>query len=185
MEMSISIRNLEKSQLVKVQIVGWKNPIKGIFISQGSEWILMQSNPVDYQIDGFLLIFKKYISNIGRGNKEIFCNNVILACDKIRTSKLDTDTNSTIELIRRIKNSYGIVSIQSESEVSIDVGIIEDVTDYKVFFNHINSNGIIMKSESVELSAVRLIEFDTDYLTSLLTYNRKYIHQNVQEVRER
>jgi hypothetical protein len=185
MEMSISLSNLKQSQLVEFEIIEWKNPIKGLYIYQGSEWIIVHGNPVDYQVDGFYLIFKSHIKKIRRSKKDIFRNKVILSCDKINNPRLNLDIDGTVEILRQIGFSYEIIAIQSEFETSLCVGIIEKITDSEIFFREIDTKGEIIGNKSAVLASIRLIEFDTDYLTSLLSYNRKGLRQNVSDVQER
>jgi hypothetical protein len=183
--MSISMSNLKQSQLVEFEIIEWKNPIKGLHIYQGNEWILVHGNPVDYQIDGYYLIFKSHIRKIRRSKKDIFRNKVILSCDKLSGPRLKLDIDSNAEILRRIGFSYEIISIQSEFETSLRVGLIEKITDLEIFFREIDTKGEIIGNRSAVISSIRLIEFDTDYLKSLLSYNRKGLRQNVSDVQER
>ena len=71
------IMNLITNQIYSFFLNRRKEIITGITMYIGNKWVLLRYIPVDYVIDGYVLIKRKHIKDINRKEREIFKENVL------------------------------------------------------------------------------------------------------------
>jgi hypothetical protein len=164
---------LNKNNLYLIQLKGRKDVLSGILISFGLEWVLLKYNPVDYVLDGYLLIRRKFIRDIIRGENEIFNESVIH--QKWTVAKFDK-THPKLDEITDVL--YFL--LQYETVIQFD--FYDDSICYigeikKLYFKTIRIRGLDPKGNwedesSFQIERIRTIQFDNDYINSLVAYNK-------------
>jgi hypothetical protein len=157
---------------INVEISGWESHVSGIIVKESSQWILLNINPVDYVVDGFTVIFKKFIRNLKVKKEDMFKYQVIKSCDKIKSTRLITFDEDSIQLTKNIGRAYEILAIRREFDHEIQVGIYQKFQRGKLCVGSIKTNGRPDGKDNFDFDSIRAIEFDTDYLTSLRCYQR-------------
>ncbi|NDV69683.1 hypothetical protein [Dysgonomonas sp. 25] len=172
---------MEKKYVIKIIVRDCSYPVYGIIIEEGSDWILLKSLN-DYFVDGFVLINKKYIKKIEHTDDEIFIEKVLSANNKLNF-QLRTDIPlNTQDLFSYIfiKNITFQISFKDDSFSYI--GNIKSYLEKSFYLRRINSRGIWLDENlRIRIDFIRKIEFDTDYINSLLVYNKTFIENSIED----
>jgi len=154
-------------QLVAIEFTDKKEIFTGFLIDYSDEWILMRNNPVDYIIDGFVILRNKNIEAVHRDQDLEFTEKVI------RLKGLKTNAEDIIpirdlaSIINYITNKYGIFQIAKKSAKSAYLGKLIELNDEELTIDFLDTKGQFGGELSFNPSKIRVIEFDTDYINSL------------------
>ncbi|MEJ5105074.1 hypothetical protein [Chryseobacterium sp. MYb328] len=145
-----------------------KNSEQGILINYSKDWILLKSNPVDFILDGYSVIKNCNIKNITTDNKTEFVEKGMklkgISIDK-KVKKLPLQNFDSI--IESINKNFGIFSLAKKKDDVIFPGKLKKLTEKKINLTWIDLNANWTVSREFIKDKVRIINFDTDYLTSL------------------
>lgn len=154
-------------QLIAIEFTDKKELYTGFLIDYSDEWILLRNNPVDFILDGFVLLKNKNIEAIPRDQDLEFTEKVI-RLKGLRTNAEDIipirDLNSIINFIT---NKYGIFQIAKKSAKSAYLGKLIELTDEELTIDFLDTKGQFGGELSFNPQKIRVIEFDTDYINSL------------------
>lgn len=165
--------NFEKGKLYSFKIKDRKKEEKGIVIANGEDWILLKHLFTDYIIDGYILLNKSYIKAINRDEDIIFIESVLKANNKINISKNLTLPLSIKLLFEWLSDNQIVFQIDNKDESMCWIGKIEDSTDKSIFLTNFTPKGTWKTSYyTFRKNNIRIISFDTDYINSLLNYNK-------------
>ena len=166
---------LKKYLLYKFHIKNWEEPIYGVIENSNDEWILIKRIINDYLHDGYTLIRRKYIKNISRDENTVFKEKVLDAKGEIGgTIDMSIDTIYTpLQWLMEQKKTF---MISSKDENIGYVGYIVKLLKISFYLKSLDSNGVWReKSFLYEIHKIRTIDFEIDYINSLLAYNLKYL----------
>lgn len=165
---------LIENNFYTIYLKGRKTFLQGILISAGTEWILLRYIPVDYVLDGFLLIRTRYIKEIKRGANEIFNEKVIhlklVADEKINDQNINLSNSSDV-LYYLMQNQITIQFDFHDDSVTY-VGSIKNIYTKTIQIQSMNPEGEWEEKESCLMERIRTIQFDNDYINSLIAYNK-------------
>lgn len=157
-------------KLIEFKIRRFKDLLTGILLDCGTKWSLIRYNAVDYVLDGYIFINKRYIlyeNEIGEGTIQ----HQILSL-KSRTDYFHFNENTNILddnnlLFSILKKEKELVAICLHCEDIIYVGRIKEVNLKSFALNtydtELRQSGVM----NLEFSKVRYIQIRTDYLNSL------------------
>lgn len=155
---------------VKIHILGWQSTISGVIIQENIDWIILQFNPVDYVLDGFVVINKSHIEKIVIGDEEKFKLDVIKCCDKFEFPNLSLDSYDIKTVIGKICSIYRLIGIYKELDDEIHVGLFSKNLNDGICLFPVNPRGELDSKETIQFESIRVIEFNNDYLNSLNNY---------------
>lgn len=162
----------EKCKFYSVKIRDHKQRINGILVNEGEEWVLLNYLLMDYLLDGYIFVNKKYIELIERTESEVFTEKVLLSNNKIHVSKNFKIPLVTEELLEWIYDTQLVIEIENKDESMSWIGKIWDMTEKSIFITDLTPKGIWTSSHyTFRKNSIRLIYFDTDYINSLLKYS--------------
>ena len=75
-------------QLISIEFDDLKEIFSGFLIDYSEEWILLRKNPVDFVLDGYILLKHKKIKTIHRDEDHEFTEKII----RLKGEKTTTDT---------------------------------------------------------------------------------------------
>jgi hypothetical protein len=167
------IENLVKNTLYSFKIKGFSNKLRGLFLQEGKDWVLVKTLFTDYMLDGYQLLNKKYILSINQSEDDIFTEKVLVANGKNNIEYISFPL-SMFSLFEYLLKQNIVFSIQTNKEDRVNIGSIDKLSDKSIFITPINPKGIWEKSRyyTFRKEFIRIIEFDTDYINSLENYSK-------------
>lgn len=163
---------IEEDKLYSVKIKYRKEEEQAIVITIGKDWILAKS-VFDYMIDGYILICKNYIQSITRGEKEVFWESVLKVNNKWSLQYIDVPL-STQELLNWLQETNTVFQIEPKDESVCYIGYILTILNKSIRFKPLSHKGIWLDGYDLyRITSLMLLKFDSDYINSLSTYNRK------------
>nr|WP_198999857.1 hypothetical protein [Flavobacterium sp. ASV13] len=154
-------------QLIAIEFTDKKELFTGFLIDYSDEWILLRNNPVDFILDGFVILKNKNIEAVHRDQDLAFTEKVI------RLKGLKTNAEDIIpirdlsSIINYITNKYEIFQIAKKSAKSAYLGKLIALTDEELTIDFLDTKGQFGGELSFNPEKIRVIEFDTDYINSL------------------
>ena len=154
-------------QLVAIEFTDKKELFTGFLIDYSDDWILLRNNPVDYILDGFVILKNKNIEAVHRDQDLAFTEKII------RLKGLKTNAEDIIpirdlaSIINYITAKYGIFQIAKKSAKSAYLGKLIELTDEELTIDFLDTKGQFGGELSFNPEKIRVIEFDTDYINSL------------------
>ena len=167
--------NILTNSLYSFKIKGFKNRLQGIFLQEGNDWVLIKSLVSDYMLDGYQVLNKKYIISIKQTESDIFTEKVLQANGKILSQNLNIPLSNTLLFDYFIKEKT-VISVQTNKEDRVNIGYIDKLSDKSISLTPITPEGVweYDKYYPFRKDFIRLIEFDTDYINSLVNYANQY-----------
>lgn len=154
-------------QLIAIEFTDKKEIYTGFLIDYSDDWILLRNNPVDYILDGFVILRNKNIEGVHRDHDLAFTEKVI------RLKGLKTNSEDIIpirdlaSIVNFITNKYGIFQIAKKSSKSAYLGKLIELNDEELTIDFLDTKGQFGGELSFNPEKIRVIEFDTDYINSL------------------
>ncbi|MCV9933713.1 hypothetical protein OIU80_15625 [Flavobacterium sp. LS1R47] len=154
-------------QLISIEFEDRKEIFTGFLIDYTDDWILIKNNPVDFIIDGYVILKNKNIKSITRDSDNAFTESVI------RLKGLKTNSDEIIPLrdlssiLTFITNKYEIFQIAKKSEKAVYLGKLIKLDEEELVIDFLETRGKFGGELSFNPNKIRVIEFDTDYINSL------------------
>lgn len=170
---------IRKSHIGKVCNIGYRPgdsevEHSGIVLSYSTDWVLLHSNPVDYELDGYILLRRDLITSVSRGSWERFKD--ILFTKKISKTKKTprvplTDLETILQFLTK---EYGVFSFQMRSERTCWLGKVKHIKGARLKIYDMGTRGEwTTNMPEFILGNIKSIEFDTDYINSLMLISKK------------
>lgn len=150
-----------------------KKIVKGLLINYSDDWTLLANNPVDFQIDGFLIINNKNI--VGYKQHLNTIENEVLAIKFKKLKKANIDLTDSYKLFKNLTDKKMIVSIEKlEDKHFFIIGKVNNVSKLK---NELSITPLTTEAqwepvEKIAIKNIDVIEFKTDYIESLMLINK-------------
>jgi len=122
------------------------------------------------------LLNKRYILSINQSEDDVFTEKILVASGKICSQEIDYPLSMNSLFDYFMKQST-VISIQTNQEEKVNIGCIDKLSDKSIFLTPITPKGIWDENcyYTFRKEFIRIIEFDNDYINSLIAYN-KYIY---------
>lgn len=167
---------LEKDKLHSFKIKDRKLEESGLLIDEGEDWYLIRYLLTDYMVDGYMLLNKKYVDKISRDENVIFTEKVLIANQKTSYKLKTTIPLATDTLFEYLYNKQIVFQIDNKDVNACWIGKILTLTDKSIFLTPISP---IAEWETAyytfRKNNIRLITFDSDYINSLVKYNKSLV----------
>lgn len=154
-------------QLITIEFSDKKSVFSGFLIDYNEDWILLRNNPVDYILDGFVILKNTNIESVIREEKEEFVERVV----KLKGLKCNSEEIIPIQSLSSILNclnqKFEIFQISKKSDKTVYLGKLVELNDTELIINFLEPKGKFGGEMSFNPSKIRAIEFDTDYINSL------------------
>lgn len=140
--------------------------IKGILIDYSDDWTFLHYNPVDYVLDGYVLIRNSQIDSYRKINSRIE--------NEIFKIKMGLETNENFIAINLNDNFFDffyinklVFSIET-SDRNFIIGKIITMDEKGIEIRLLDSKGKWLKERKIQYKKINKIEFNNDYINSLL-----------------
>lgn len=140
----------------------------GYVIDYNDDWTLLKYNPVDFVRDGFIILRNKYINSYKRDEVEKFHQKVLdLKKQKVTAAdKIPIDDIKTI--LHYLTDNFGAFQFNQRSDHYCYLGRVNSIFKNTLSIDLLDTNGKWAETRDFKLGNIRTIEFDTDYINSLL-----------------
>jgi hypothetical protein len=154
-------------QLVSILFSDKKEIFTGFLIDYSDDWILLRNNPIDFILDGFVILKNKNVEAIER-DEELEFNEKVIRLKGLKTSSDDIIPIKDLStILNYIHNQYGLFQIVKKSAKSVYLGKLIEVNEEVVTIDYLDIRGSFGGELSFNPEKIRVIEFDTDYINSL------------------
>lgn len=169
------VENEKIGKLCSFEIKGWDDTVTGVVCEVTPEWILIKQIIGDFQYNGFALIRSKYIELWNRDKGIPFKQEVLKALGvmdiPVPNIPLDDLDTPLLWLLRQ----NDTLSFTLARENSFYVGNLVGVKNGTINYHALSSKGEWLADIShSSINSIRLIEWKTDYIQSLLKYSKAY-----------
>ena len=99
-----------------VQLAGWKADVVGLWLAENEDWLLLRQIPVDYVVDGYVLLAKEHIVSREpkRGRKQV--EQVL----RLKNVKAELPPNfafqKTVEMLRWVEQQHGLIEFTDQED---------------------------------------------------------------------
>lgn len=154
-------------QLVSIEFLDKKEVYTGFLIDYSDDWILLRNNPVDFIIDGFVILKNKNIERIYRDPDHEFTEKVIRLKGLKTNAKDIIPIKDLASIINFVDKKYAVFQIAKKSATSAYLGKLIKLNDEELIIDFLDTKGQFGGELSFNPEKIRVIEFDTDYINSL------------------
>ncbi|MCT2563208.1 hypothetical protein [Chryseobacterium herbae] len=158
-----------KEFINRVVLITLKNKasFEGILIDVSDEWCYLKYIPVDYVVDGYVLISQRYIVTIETADDDGFKENILRLKRMISKKSTVLNIDHHVELLSDLQDKIGIIKIELKDHNKAYIGEINLVREHSFKVHLFSPNATWLQVESFLFKEVRAIYFDEDYINSL------------------
>lgn len=154
------------------EYVNTDETFRGYLIDYNEDWTLLKYNPFDYVIDGYIVLRNKYVDHFIRGKSEKFHQKILdlkghalRPIDKIPIEDIETILNYLTE-------KYGVFQFDLRSSNYSYLGRVNSIVKSNLKIDFLDPKGKWSKKMNFKLGNIRTIQFDTDYINSLMLISK-------------
>jgi hypothetical protein len=165
---------MEAGKLYSIQLHHGNKNFMGIIQGIGKEWIILYQLFTDYMMDGYVLLNKKYIADIRRDDKILFTEEVLKAKGvSFEKSTLNIPLDNTDALFQWLKDNQIVFMFSLRDNHVSYVGEVYNILPKSFYLRVLEVDGHWWERKLLyRKETVRSIDFKSDYIESLLAYNR-------------
>ncbi|PIQ14338.1 MAG: hypothetical protein COW67_14420 [Flavobacteriales bacterium CG18_big_fil_WC_8_21_14_2_50_32_9] len=169
---------MKKNKIYTFELASREDTITGMIIDYSQEWVFIKYIPVDFVVDGFMFIRKKFIIDFWRENREKFKENVIMK--KLQELEFTNvfDMSSVNSLFNSLVKSKIIFDIEFEDDETCYMGQLHSLGSNIMSMKMLHIDGQLQEEQLFDINDVYTVQFNNDYINTLVSYGRiKYPSQ--------
>ena len=154
------------------------DPIMGVLLGEGVQWVVTKDNTVDYVLDGIRFSNKKYIIN-----QHVIHNEIKSAIFPLKYTEWEKDMDTVSHLNLDDMQSFflglqhrTLIEVGLHDNSIIYVGNVSNVLKKSFILSTIDVNANDSGPMLVNYDKVRYIKIDSDYLNALALYTNYKTH---------
>lgn len=169
------VENEKIGKLCSFEIKGWKDTITGIVCAVTSEWVLIKQIIGDFKFDGFALIRSRYIDLWNRDKGIPFRQEVLNALGIMNIPVPNIPLDDLNAPLLWFLQQNDTLAFTFAKEYAFYVGDLVGIKKNNINYHALNPKGEWLADIShSSINSIRLIEWKTDYIQSLLKYSKAY-----------
>lgn len=142
-------------------------PVDGIILDYKDDWMLLQSNAIDYVLDGYIIVNRKAMNGLSRGDDEKWAEKVIKKkYRRLRKAPIVPLDNMEV-ILKSLTKKYGVFTIYTKEKNICWLGRLISIDSKTVVIDFLTTRAKWHGPQSFKRSEIRKIGFDTDYINSL------------------
>lgn len=153
-----------------VRLAGWETNQVGLWVAENEDWLLLRHIPVDYVVDGYVLLAKNHIASRKPDKSRMLVEQVLKLKGIAAETPADFEFGDTVAMLRWVEHRYGLVEFADEEE-SIFFGWRHKADAAHIWFDFLTPRGTVDASDGEEkplvISEIQVIRFDNDYFNSM------------------
>jgi len=154
-------------QIVSFKLKDRKEIIHGYVIDYNEDWTLLKDNPVDYIIDGYVILRNTNIKAFCREEDEKWREKVI-NLKGLKPNKNDLIPLTNLEtILTYLTDKFGIFQVFKKSGKVCYLGRVKSIDSEKLVMDDLDTKGKWTRKLKLKTIDISVIEFDTDYINSL------------------
>ena len=154
-------------QFISLKFKDRPTPISGFVIDYNDDWTLLKQNPVDYIIDGYIIVRHKNIEGFNRTKDELFKERVLKLKKLQPTEKDKIPIDDLKTILNYLTNKFGVFQFKQKNEKKCWLGSLVSLDTKDFIIKPLLPNGKWDKDTLFFTKDLRTIEYDTDYINSL------------------
>ena len=151
-----------------VQMAGWEADVVGLWVAENADWLLLRCVPVDYVVDGYVLLVKPHTVSRRprRGRRQV--EQILKLKGVAAEMPPEFAFLNTIEMMRWVEQRYGLVEFTDKEQCTF-LGWTGAADAVHLWFSSLSPDGTLSLDEDdpFVISEIQLICFDADYFNSL------------------
>lgn len=144
-----------------------KKEFEGILVDISDDWCYIKYIPVDYVVDGFVMINQRYIKNIQRSEEHEFKENILRLKGAIAEKSVELNIDDNIKLLSDMQSKIELIQIELKYPHKCYIGKIHLVKEHSLKARLLSPKANWLLIESFLYKEIRAIYFDNDYVNSL------------------
>ncbi len=162
-----------KNSCIEFKLKKYNSIKRGVLIDYSDEWTLICYNPVDYVLDGRLLIRNDVIKSFRIVDKKALDSKILLKkFATLNFNKLNIKNDLT--LLNSLTKNKDFVGFLDNKINSIKIGIISKGSSIDNFFlQPLSISARWQKKTKIDFEKIEMIEMNSDYINSLKLYLKK------------
>jgi hypothetical protein len=146
----------------------------GYLLDYNEEWVLLKHNTDDYVIDGYIILKNKHITRYKRDEPEKFTQKIL----DLKGEKPNSDEIIPIidlkEILLLLSERFGIFQFNMKTNSSCWLGTVKKIIGSNLKIDYLTPRAKWVRTmPPFKLGNIRTIEFDTDYINSLMLVAKK------------
>lgn len=158
-------------QLVSVHFSDRKTPIYGYVIDYSDDWTLLKHNPVDFIVDGYVIVRHKNVAEIRRSKEEKWKEQVMNLKGLKPTGNEHVPLTNLETILQHLTEKAGVFQLYTKSEKACYLGRLHSMDAKVLVLDNLNTKGQWDGQITFKPGEIRVVEFDTDYSNSLMLVN--------------
>lgn len=159
-------------KVVSLQFADWKQPISGVVLYYNDQFTLMR-NLDGFRLDGYIIISHRKGMTYNCGEWEKMANKILklkgYTSDDIKIPEVElTDLES---ILIQLSKRCGAFGLHRKWENELYVGKFLSSDAKNIYYDFLIPNGRWDGETVVKKGEIRTVEFDTEYVNSLLLYS--------------
>lgn len=154
-------------QLISIEFQDLKTIFTGFLIDYSEDWILLRNNPVDFILDGYVLLRNKHVKSVHRDEELEFAEKIIRLKGEKTTTENIIPIKDLASIMSYLDQKHGVFQLSKKSAKSVYLGKLIELNKKELLIDFINTRGAFGGELCFNLEKIRIIEFDTDYIKSL------------------
>ncbi|TZF99907.1 hypothetical protein FW781_08250 (plasmid) [Chryseobacterium panacisoli] len=144
-----------------------KKEFEGLLIDISEDWCYLKYIPVDYVVDGFMLINRRYIKNIEGLDDHNFKENILRLKGVIAEKNIELNIDDNVKLLSDMQSKVELIQIELKDPDKCYIGKIDLVKEHSFKARLLSPRAKWLLIESFLYKEIRAIYFDNDYVNSL------------------
>lgn len=154
-------------QLISIEFQDLKTIFTGFLIDYSEDWILLRNNPVDFILDGYVLLRNKHVKSVHRDEELEFTEKIIRLKGEKTTTENIIPIKDLASIMSYLDQKHDVFQLSKKSAKSVYLGKLIELNKEELLIDFIDTRGAFGGELCFNPEKIRIIEFDTDYIKSL------------------
>lgn len=159
-------------EVISIRYKDRKTSLTGMVIDYNDDWTLLKSNPADFVVDGYKIFRHKNIEAFKQDFQEEQVQKVLYLKGINISDKELIPLDNLETILSYLSDRFGLFLLELKAEDAGYVGKLKTYNTSQVVITSMNTEGEWEEEMTFRPGDIRTIEFESDYLQSLLLLNK-------------